>query len=58
MAFIQSEFNIADGLTKVKKIAVLLETLLTCRLDHFIEQWIIRNSKGDSVFKNGGVSLD
>lgn len=31
---IRAESNIADGLTKVKKNTVLLENLLTCRLDH------------------------
>ncbi len=42
VSFIRSEYNIADALTKVKKDSILLQTLKSGRLDHPVEQWIIR----------------
>ena len=62
MAFIRSEFNIADALTKVKVDSILLQTLKTSQLDHPVDQWIVRSktevqtSNDISVSKRDGVS--
>lgn len=55
MAFTQSEFSLTEGLTKVKNNASLFKTLVPCRLDSPIQQWIIRNARGDYVVEEVGV---
>ena len=42
VSFIRSEYNISDALTKIKKDSILLKTLKSGKLDHPVEQWIIR----------------
>lgn len=58
VAFIQLESNISDRLIKVKKNAVLLKTVLICRLDLPIQKWMLQNAKGYSFAEEVGVSLD
>ena len=61
VSFVRSEYNVADALTKVKKASTLIEVMRTGKIDHPIEQWIIRSessidetkSKDASVLKKG-----
>jgi hypothetical protein len=45
VGLIKSQYNPADGLTKVGCNDALLKLLRTHRLDHPIEQFILRGSK-------------
>lgn len=41
IAFVRSEFNIADALTKTKSQEFLIKTLTKNKLEHPIDQWIV-----------------
>lgn len=43
VALVRSEFNIADALTKCKSQSIMIDTIRNGRLDHPIQQWIIRS---------------
>lgn len=49
VAFIRSEYNIADVLTKMKKKKGLMQAINTSVLGHPIQQWIIQKTGSDSV---------
>lgn len=51
--FIQAEFSAADGLTKFRKNAVMLEPLLTSDLSNSIHKWIVSKAKFDSDCREG-----
>lgn len=53
IAFIRSEFNIADALTKIKKHSILIETLMHGKLDHPVEQWIVTQDEKQKTLKGG-----
>lgn len=49
----QSEYNIADAVTKTKKQIILVETFKQARSDDSIQRKIIRPSKTDSIVRSG-----
>lgn len=53
VAYITSEYSIADPLTKVERQIILVEAIEQARLDHPKQQWIIRQDKSNSDVKSG-----
>lgn len=51
VAYIRSEYGIADALTKVVKQNILANAIESSSLYHPIQQWIVRDDKHDSVVK-------
>lgn len=58
VAFIQSEFNRSDGLTKSQKESSSVWNCDPCRLDYPSQQQIMRYAKGDFVVTEWGVALN
>lgn len=53
VAYIRSEYNIANTLTKVKRQSNLVEALQTSTLRHPVQERIGLSKKSDSVGKAG-----
>lgn len=51
IAYVKSEYNITNPLTKIRNDSIFLLVLRTSKLDHPIGQWIIRGKKLDDSKK-------
>lgn len=58
VAWVKSEDNPADSLTKVKENAVLNRIVDEGKVDHDIQQWVIRKTKEDSEQKDNSEEED
>lgn len=47
MALVVSEFNIADALTNPKTKSILMDSIIVRKIEHSIEQWIIKTITQD-----------
>lgn len=44
IAYIQSEHNISDVITKIKQNSILIRTVRTSKLDNSVGKWIVRGT--------------
>ena len=54
VAWVRSEYNLADAMTKIVKDSILDDVLTSGKLDHPIEQWIVYEESSREK-KNSGV---